>query len=163
MVTGVAPKTLISASAIAGWRSVSAPPWNPSVRAAFLRAETGMIDVPGGVADFTWTVGRVDGCAMIVASRHIRLGPCARVEAGALDVRGGGVGGQAQHSLWIAAGPIARLESEFLGSLFLEFAIGPTFHSYADSFYFRPERPSNTYTVPMDGLDAEVGLAVHFL
>jgi len=160
--SGVSPATLVAPSVTIGWRGTSAALWGASIRAEFLRAETGTLMVPGGRADFTWTIGRLEACAMLWPSQRVRFGVCARAEAGALDVRGSDVvAGQTQHTLWIAAGPMARAEAGVVGPLFLDFAVGPTVRVLPQRFYFRPDLTA--YTVPNVGADAEFGLGVHIL
>jgi hypothetical protein len=165
VTTGVTPRDLVAGSAIVGWRPPSGSAMHPILRAAFLRTETGALRVPWGAAAFTWTVGRVDACALLSPGSRVQGGACARIEAGILDATGSGVTiGQTAHSPWIAAGPVGHIEWVFLGSLFLELAGGPTVRAFPTQFVFRQGPTSLTaFTVPMVGLDAEIGLAVHFL
>jgi hypothetical protein len=162
VATGVAPTALVAASAVAGWRIAITPLWGLSVRAAFLRAESGKLEVPGGAADFTWTVGRLDACAMLWPKNRARLGACGRVETGVLEVAGSDVaGGHERQAAWFAAGPVARVEGQLLDPIFLEGMFGPAFRARPERVYFLPD--ITAYTQPRVGFDAEVGLAVHFL
>jgi hypothetical protein len=137
VATGVAPTTLVGGSPYVGWRSTSASVIGPSVRAAVLRIGTGAHAVSGGSADFTWTVGRVDACGLLWPDRALRLGSCARFEAGVLDGTGGGiVNARTQHSPWVTFGALARVEWTFLGSLLLDLEGGPLFRANADRFHF---------------------------
>jgi hypothetical protein len=152
-----------AAAAGVGWQGAVSSIWGLDVRAAFVRGETGQVMIQGGAADFTWTVGAVEGCAMFEPRRHVRVGPCLRIETGLLDVTGKDVvNGNTKHSLWVATGPVARLQSELVDALVFEFAMGPTLRVLTDRFYLLPDTATNGYTVGLVGLDAEVGLAVSF-
>jgi hypothetical protein len=134
-----------------------------SLRAAFLRAESGTVSVTGGAAAFTWDAGRIDGCAIPWPGHALSLGACVRVEAGVLDVAGTDISApQSRHSAWLALAPLAHLEWALLGSLFLEAQAGPTFRLTADRFFFLPDITTG-YRVPVVALDAEGGVGVHFL
>jgi hypothetical protein len=162
VASGVAPTTIVGGAPYIGWRSTGASRIGLSVRAAFLRIGTGALATPGGTADFTWTVGRVDACGLLWPDRAFRPGGCARVEAGALDGSGHQiVGAQSQLSPWVTGGALARVEWTFLGMLLLDVEAGPTFRLNSDRFYFFPN--TTVYQVPTVGLDAEAGLGVHFL
>jgi hypothetical protein len=162
VVTGVAPNPLVAASVVAGWTIAITHLWGLSVRAAFLRAESGKLEVPGGAADFTWSVGRVDACAMLWPKNRVRLSACGRFETGVLEVAGSDVaGGQERQAAWFAAGPVARVESQLLDPISVEGAFGPAFRARPERVYFLPN--ITAYAEPRVGFDAEVGLAVHFL
>jgi hypothetical protein len=162
VATGVTPTTLLAGSPYIGWRSTQASLLGVSVRGAFLRAATAALDVPtGGQAIFTWTVGRLDGCAVLWPDRALRLDACARIEAGALDGTGEQiVGARTRHGAWLAAGPLARLEWSLLRVLELDVGVGPVFRTLTNRYYFLPG--ATVYQVPVTGLDAEAGLGVHF-
>ena len=162
VATGVAPLTLFGFSPYLGWRSTGAARFGLSVRVAFLRIGTAPLAAPGGTADFTWTVGRVDACGLLRPDWPLRLGGCTRVELGALQGTGHGIAGaQGQVSPWIAAGILARFEWTFLGSLMLDLEAGPAFRLDSARFYFFPG--ITVYAVAPVGLDAEAGIGVHFL
>jgi hypothetical protein len=167
VATGVAPGTLLGGSPYLGWRSTAAALVGLSIRAAFLRIGTepqaASQAAIGSTATFTWTVGRVDACGLVWPDRPLRVGGCARVEAGVLGATGAGIaGGRTQHGPWITAGALARIEWTFLGPLVLDLEAGPTFRPFPDRVAFAfPDR--TVYQVPVVGLDAEVGLGVHFL
>jgi len=113
-----------------------------SVRVAFLRVGTGSVALVDGGADFTWTVGRVDGCALLWPSslapprRRARAWRPASSRSSARASRRP-ERGTAPGS---AAGPLARLEWSFFGPLVLDVGAGPSFHISAEQFYFRPVR-----------------------
>ncbi len=117
----------------------------------------------GGEAQFTWNVGRLDGCVLAWPTHVLRLGACARAEAGVLGVNGSAIAApQATHSVWIAAGAVGHLEWTLLGSLFLDAQAGPILRITNDRFYFLPNN-TTAYHVPVVAIDAEAGVGVHFL
>jgi hypothetical protein len=158
----VTPNSLVAGAAVVGWRGPSTSLVGASFRLAFLRAATDELRVPGGSASFTWTVGRVDGCGLLRPKTPLRVGLCARLEAGVLDVSGvGDAGANTQHSPWLALIPLAHAEWSILGSLFLDLDVGPSLRAVTNRFYFLPD--TTAYTVPLVGLETEAGLAIHFL
>jgi hypothetical protein len=166
IATGVTPSALFTGAPFIGWRMTEGSLLGASVRVAFLRVGTGTVTVVDGGADFTWTVGRVDGCALLWPSRSLRLGACARVEAGVLEVVGKDVPApRTWNSPWVAVGTLARLEWSFFGPLVLDVEAGPSFHVSAEEFYFEPYGRNGTsgYTVPYVGFVSEAGVGIHFL
>jgi hypothetical protein len=160
----VSPQTLVAPSPYFGWR------WpgghgvlEPGFRLAFVYATSGEVEAAGGAAQFTWTVGRVDGCVLSwppPGPAHVLA--CARLEAGALTGDGSIVPGALSRTRgWLAAGPLLRAEWAPVGTLFFDADIAPMFHVTDDRFYFAPN--ATVYTVPVSGLEAAVGLGVHFL
>jgi hypothetical protein len=162
VATDVSPQTLLGVSPSLGWRSGRASLLAPSVSAAFLRATSGTLTVPGGAAAFTWTVGRVDGCLVSWPPGAARLLGCLRVEAGLLEAAGSEVASpQTRQRGWFALGPLARGEWELLSPLFVAAQAAVMVHVTADHFYFIPN--TTVYDVPVVGLEASVGVGVHFL
>lgn len=163
VASGVAPGLLASASPSVEWRSGAKSLLAPALHLAFVRTATGNFDAGGGAASLTWTAGRLDGCGLDwppVASLHL-LG-CARVEAGVIDAVGSGiVGAHGSTRGWFAAGPLMRVEWAFLPPLYLDADVAPMLRVTADRFFFLPD--STVYEVPYAGLDASVGIGVHFL
>jgi hypothetical protein len=135
----------------------------PSVSLSFLRVPTGTLDVTGGgAASFTWTTGRIDGCAVAWPPGRARLLGCARVEAGLLEAAGSGVGSaKSRGTFWFAAGPLVRAEWEILPPLFVAADGALMVRATADRFYFTQD--STVYTVPYVGAEAAVGVGVSFL
>ncbi|HEX8793710.1 MAG TPA: hypothetical protein VF765_22360 [Polyangiaceae bacterium] len=163
VASGVAPSMLVGPSPAIEWRSGARSLFAPTLRLAFVRTSSGTFDAGGAAASFTWTVGRLDGCGVDwppVASLHL-LG-CARVEAGAIDAVGSDiVGAHGKTTGWFAAGPLMRVEWAFLPPLYVDADVAPMFHVTADRFFFLPN--STIYEVPYAGLEASVGIGVHFL
>jgi hypothetical protein len=163
VASGVAPGVLVGASPSVEWRSGARSLVAPALQLAFVRTSSGTLDAGGGAASFTWTVGRLDGCGLDwppLASLHLLT--CARVEAGAIDAVGSGiVGAHGSTRGWFAAGPLMRVEWAFLPPMYLDLDVAPMFRVTADRFYFRPD--STIYEVPYAGLDASIGIGVHFL
>jgi hypothetical protein len=163
LATGVAPSALFAAAPYIGVRALRAPIVDVSVRASFVRADSGSTSVLNGQADFTWTVGRLDGCALFQVGGRLGIGPCARVEAGALDVVGSGAGvtSQTQDTGWFAAGGTVGIEWPVFGALLLEGDAGVMGRFIQDSFYFRPDR-ADAYHVAAAGFDAALGIGALF-
>jgi hypothetical protein len=159
---GVTPTAIVAGAPYLGWRSTRAHGVGASLRLSFLRSGTGTLRVPGGAANFDWTVGRMDVCSILWPDASLRLGGCARVEAGLLDVTGEQIAaGRTQHGPWVAVGPHARLEWSFLGALVLDLEVGPELRIPQDRFYFLPG--TTAYRVPLAGLSTEAGVGAHFL
>ncbi|MGO8993086.1 MAG: hypothetical protein ACLQVI_07145 [Polyangiaceae bacterium] len=166
VLTNIAPNVIFAGAPYVGWRSTGDALLGLNVHVAFLRAGTAPETVTDGSADFTLTLGRVDTCAMLWPSRSLRLGGCARIEAGVLEGSGYDVANaQTQPSAWLSLGPLARFEWSFFGPLMLDLGAGPAFHITANHFYFNPEGQSSSsgWTVPIVGFSGEAGLGVHVL
>ncbi len=161
--SGVTPSVLFAASPYLGVRALRAPALDLEIRASFFRVDSGATTVANGQADFTWTVGRVDGCAMLKAGPQLGVGPCARVEVGALDVVGTSAGEtpQAQDTAWFAAGAMARIEWTLFGVFLLEGDAGLMGRITHDSFYFAPDL-ANAYAIGLAGVEAELGMGALF-
>ena len=163
LATGVTPKTLFAGTPYLDWRSSAVASLAAAFRVAFLRAGTGTVPVGTGnaAADFTWTVGRIDGCATLRPTRRVGLSPCACLEGGALEVHGDRVPeARTQHSAWIAAGPVARVEWTLLGPIVLDAQVGSSFRLTDYRFVVLPV--ATAYQVPYAGLEAEAGLGLSF-
>jgi hypothetical protein len=165
LATDVTPHPLFSVAPYVGYRSTRPALFGlfaPSVRLSFARAVTGAIAAGQGAADFTWTVGRLDGCAILSPDQALRIGACVRVEAGVLEVSGQQVFPvQTQRSAWLAPGVLARLEWSFFGPFFVDASGGSSFRIFLNRFVFLPD--TSVYEVPPVGFFAEAGFGVHFL
>lgn len=156
---GVAPDVLFAASPYAGWRGAPGDAFEASVRAAFVRAGTGALDVPPGTATFTLTAGRLDACASVPAKGALRAAACARLEAGELEVAGGAIDlSQTARRFWLAAGPVLRPEWAFVEPFFVEAEGALLLRATIDHFFFLPQ--TNVYQVPLIGLSGGVGIGV---
>jgi hypothetical protein len=160
---GVTPDTLLAASPFVGWRArASGARLEPAVRVALVRAGTAGRTVPGGAAAFTWTVGRLDGCATAWPHEVVRVAACARVEAGILEADGADAPSPQQRTRpWLAAGPLLRAEWTFAATLFLEAELGATLRVLDDRFFFIPD--ATAYKVPLLGAGGGAGLGARFL
>jgi hypothetical protein len=163
LATGIAPSALFAAAPYVGMRALRAPIVDVNVRASFFRADSGSTSVLNGQADFTWTVGRLDGCALFQAGGRLGMGPCARVEAGALDVVGSGAGitSQTQDTPWFAAGGTVAIEWSVFGALLLEGEAGVMGRFIHDSFNFDPDR-ADVYRIATAGFEAALGVGALF-
>ena len=159
---GTAPGVLIGPSPWVAWVSPVHATIVPAFRLALGRASTGSIAVTGGSADFVWTVGRADGCAVLWPSQPARLSACARIEGGVVDAEGVDVpDARRQTRGWFAAGPLVQAQWSFAPPLFLELEASGMVHIVADRFYFLPD--VTAYQVPTLGLVGSAGLGVYFL
>lgn len=164
LATDVTPHLLFAGAPYVGYRTTRPILFGLglSIRASFLRAGTGTIPATGGAADYLWTVGRLDGCAMLWPARPLRIGGCLRAEAGVLDVQGEQIiPAQTQHSAWVAGGLLARVDWSLFGPVFLDASGGPSLRITAHPFVFLPD--TLVYEVPVVGFSAEAGVGVHFL
>jgi len=163
IASGVSPVVLVGASPHVGWGLHARGVLAFELRGAWLRAASGSIETPAGAASFTWTVGRLDACGTVEATRrpHPLSGRlCARAEGGALDVRISAPGGIDRTRGWFAAGAVLGASWEVLSPLRLEIDGAAMVRATADRFYVLPD--VTAYTVPYLGLEASAGLGAHF-
>ncbi len=163
IASGVSPVVLVGASPYVGWGLPTRGVLAFELRAAWLRAASVSIETPVGAASFTWTVGRLDACGTIEATRRphpLRGRLCARAEGGALDVRASVPGGIDRTRGWFAAGAVLGASWEVLSPLRLEIDGAAMVRATADRFYVLPD--VTAYTVPYLGLEASAGLGAHF-
>lgn len=163
IATAVLPRALVAPSLYFGWRLPGGHGvFEPGLRIAFVYGTSGEFNAAGGAVQFTWAVGRVDGCVLSWSAGPAHLFACARLEAGALTGAAAIVpGAHSSTSGWLAAGPLLRAEWAPVGPLFFDADIAAMLHLTDDRFYFAPN--STVYTVPFGGLEGAAGLGVHFL
>jgi len=163
VATGVTTGALLAGSPFIGWRADRRTWLDPSVRVAFLRATSGTIDVVDGAsANFTWTVGRVDGCPVASPGWPVRATACARIEAGTIEGRGFGIARATDKLLpWLAAGLLLRLEWALPWRVFVDAEAGGLVRVVATEFVFKPDIVVDQ--VPVVGVSAGVGLGFDFL
>jgi hypothetical protein len=167
LATGVAPAPLYTGSPYVGWRYTRLSQVGPTVRGSFLHAESNGASVLGGAAlNFSWTLGRIDGCATVWPRGRVKLNPCARFEAGALDVTGStfsssGVRPLTPNGPWLALGGLGRVEVTLFGPLSFDAEVGAIFPLSAGNFVINPAR-TTAYKVPYRGLEAGTGLGLSF-
>ena len=164
IATAVSPRILVAPSPYFGWRLPGGHGvFDPGLRLAFVYGTSGEINAEGGAAQFTWAVGRVDGCVLSwPAPGPAHLLVCARLEAGALTGAAAIVpGARSSTRGWLAAGSLLRAEWAPVGTLFVDADIAAMLHITDNRFYFAPN--STVYAVPFAGLEADAGLGVHFL
>ena len=163
IASGVSPVVLVGASPYVGWGLPARGVLAFELRAAWLRAASFGVETPAGVASFTWTVGRLDACGTVEATRRphpLRGRLCARAEGGALDVRVSVPGGIDRTQGWLAAGAVLGASWEVISPLRLEIDGAAMVRATADRFYILPD--VTAYTVPYLGLEASAGLGAHF-
>jgi hypothetical protein len=157
--TGLVPNTLLTGSPYVGWRAGRS--WlDPSLRIAFLRTGSALIDVFGdSSASFTWTLGRLDACALALPGRIVRGAACARIEAGTLEGRGFGIAAPADRLRpWFAGGALLRAEWSLPSRFFVSADAGVLVRVTNERFIFLPNVRVNA--VPVVGLSGGVGLGV---
>jgi hypothetical protein len=126
-----------------------------------VRARSGTVDLPGGSASFTWTVGHVDGCAAFLPGAAARLFACARIEVGELEAEGVSVAApQTPSRAWFAAGPLFRTEWSVASPLFVDLDFAAMVRAVSFRFYFLPD--TTAYRVPVLGLYGSAGVGVYF-
>jgi hypothetical protein len=161
--TGVTPATLIGPDVFVELRS-RATAWSaPAFRLSLQRTSSSTLEEPGGTAHFVWTVVRADACvqAWRPPASRFAFDTCARVEAGALEARGGGVAhAKSTASPWLGAGPAARARLRLVGTLFVDAEIALRFAIAHDRFYFEPD--ATFYEVPIVGATFGAGMGASF-
>ena len=163
VATDVMPQLVLAGSPYVGWRATGARLFAPSFRLSFILAGSGTLDVTGGTARFTWTVGRLDGCPIAWPRGALRVSECVRLEGGTLEVAGG-MGVTAPRSSprgWAAIGPLARAEWSFLPPVFVDAEAGALVRVTQDRFYFNPGM-TTAFEVPALGVTAGVGVGALF-
>ncbi len=80
VASGVGPLVLFGASPFLEARPLLGDRLDLGIAASFVRADSGTTAVTSGTADFTWTVGRIDACALLHVLPRLDVGPCARAE-----------------------------------------------------------------------------------
>jgi hypothetical protein len=134
--------------------------WSPGVRLGFERGFGASVQVPVGVARFTWNVGRLDLCAGLSVTPTLSLGPCLGVDAGALEGAGSIAHPRNASSLWIALGGLARGRWQVRSPLFLEVEAGAVFPLVRDTFVFDPQ--TYLYKAPATGARVSGGVGAYF-
>jgi hypothetical protein len=134
--------------------------WSPGVRLGFERGFGASVQVPVGVARFTWNVGRLDLCAGLSVTSTLSLGPCLGVDAGALEGAGSIAHPRNASSLWIALGGLARGRWQVRSPLFLEVEAGAVFPLVRDTFVFDPQ--TFLYKAPAMGARVSAGVGAYF-
>jgi hypothetical protein len=152
--TAVAPVAMVSASPYLGWRML---------RVSFLHANSG--DVPAGAlgtASVSWTAGRIDACPLQLREATLGAYACARLEVGELSATGVTVPSARDRSdVWVAAGPLVRVEWTVFGPVFLDAEAALSFRVTQDRVYVLPD--STVEQVPLLGVTGGAGAGVHFL
>jgi hypothetical protein len=134
--------------------------WSPGVRLGFERGFGASMQVPVGVARFTWNVGRLDLCAGLSVTPTLSLGPCLGVDAGALEGAGSIAHPRNASSLWIAPGGLARGRWEVRSPLFFEMDVGAVFPLVRETFVFDPQ--TFLYKAPATGARVSGGVGAYF-
>jgi hypothetical protein len=119
---------------------------HPAFRLSGARARSGSIATSSGIAQLTWTAGRVDGCAAFGDSGPVAEA-CASFEAGQIRGRGRETENpENTGQVWLAPGLIGRAGWELEGALRIELDAGIQFPLLRYRFYFGPD--VTAYEVP---------------
>ena len=117
--------------------------------------------VLNGEASFIWTAGRLDGCPIALRAAAFRFAPCARIEAGVIQVETTGVEApRARLRGWFAAGPVVGGQWALVDSLFAEAELAALLRATEERFVVLPN--SVVDEVPLVGLSAALGLGARF-
>jgi hypothetical protein len=134
--------------------------WTPSVRLGFERGFGASAQVPEGGAEFTWTTGRLDGCASFSAAPALALGPCLGFDVGDLQGVGQIAHPRDQSRVWFAVEGLARGRLKVGSPVFVEVEAGAVVPLARYTFIFDPG--TYIYVVPAIGAKASTGIGLYF-
>jgi hypothetical protein len=134
--------------------------WTPSVRLGFERGFGASAQVPAGGAEFTWTTGRVDGCAALSAAPAFAFGQCLGFDAGDLQGVGKIAHPRDASRMWLAVEGLARGRLKVGSPLFLEVEAGAVVPLLRYTFVFDPG--TYIYAVPAIGAKGSAGIGLYF-
>jgi hypothetical protein len=161
VTTGVADAALFGVSVFAEILATSHRLVAPSARLIFETTDSGTIDEAVGALRFWWILGALEACPLRWEAAWLRVAPCVRLEAGALQASPVGVpAGQQETRPWLAAGAVARAQWEPVSWAFLEIEGGLRVPFVREQFVVLPG--VTVYNVPAAGLLAEAGAGIHF-
>jgi hypothetical protein len=162
VVSAVAPGVLFGIPVIVEATAPKGRAIAPTFRLGFEYTSTGSIDVGGPTATFKWTLGIAEACPHRWYFGDLSLEPCARVEVGALEGAGANIiPSRDSTRLWLAAGPVGRLNWAFLPTMFVDLEAGVRFPLARTTYYFEPA--TVIYSPPTAGMVVSGGLGVRFL
>lgn len=156
---GVTPDLLAAESPYVGWQATDGT-LAPELRLSAIRSMSNEV-VPNGQASFTWTAGRLDGCPVAWQAAALRVAPCVRMEAGAIQVEPTGVPApRTRLAGWFAAGALVRGEWSLGDALFADAELAALVRATNDRFVVLPD--TTLYQVRLIGLGAALGLGARF-
>jgi hypothetical protein len=156
---GVTPDVLAAVSPYLGWQATDGT-LAPELRLSAIRSMSNEA-VSNGQASFVWTAGRLDGCPVAWQAAALRVAPCARIEAGAIEVETTGVPApRTRLRGWFAAGVLIRAEWSLVDALFADAELAALVRASNDRFVVLPD--TTLYQVQLIGLGAGLGLGARF-
>jgi hypothetical protein len=156
---GVTPDVLAAGSPYLGWQATDGT-LAPELRLSAIRSMSNEA-VSNGQASFAWTAGRLDGCPVAWQAAALRVAPCARIEAGAMQVETTGVPApRTRLGGWFAAGALMRAEWGLVDALFVDAELAALVRATNDRFVVLPD--TTLYQVRLMGLGAALGLGARF-
>jgi hypothetical protein len=147
-------------------RIVPGSPWTASLSLSLGRGLTREVRTPAGVADLTWTTGRLDFCFLRFARTSkamTGLELCPIVEAGVISATSTQTTASTPTSRgWFSLGALGRLALELAGPVALELESGASAPIVRDHFYFAPvtNAGNDVYRVPAVSFFADAGVSV---
>lgn len=166
-ISGVAPGvTAFARLAAEVSRIVPGSPWTASLSLSLGRGLTREIRTPAGVAQLTWTTGRLDVCFLRWATRSnsmTGLELCPVLEAGVISGTSTETNGATPRSrAWFSLGALGRFALEIAGPVAIELEGGATTPIIRDHFYFAPatNASNEVYRVPEVSFFADAGVSV---
>jgi hypothetical protein len=162
LVSAVAPGVLFGVPIIVEATAPKGSVIAPTFRLGFEYTSTGLLDVGGPTATFKWTLGIAEACPHRWYVGDLSLEPCARFEVGALEGAGANIVPSRDITrLWLAAGPVGRIDWAFLPTMFVDLEAGARFPLNRTTYYFEPA--TMIYSPPTVGMVVSGGLGVRFL
>jgi hypothetical protein len=136
--------------------------FSPSFRASVFWVQGSGARLGPVFSNYYWVAGRLEGCPLALSPvAKFRLSPCALVDAGMLQVEGGGrVNTVSRSRPWVAPGILGRIRWEVVDPLVVEVEAGASFPLIRDTFYVAPG--INVHSVPAVGASLAAGVGVHF-
>jgi hypothetical protein len=115
----------------------------PSIRLGVAAAGGGWSNLAGREGSFVWAVGHFSVCPVrFLIARVLDLGPCIRLELGALHAAGRFPGTtRSATGIWLAPSLLGRLSWRMVGGLRLEAEVGASFPVFGSRHYFPYEVP----------------------
>jgi hypothetical protein len=159
--SGVTPAVLFGSHVFVEAR-VATDTWSAlRLRLSFERTASGMLDVDGGGARFTWTAARADTCVAGWRKGSASISPCFGAEAGTLEAAGSNIDhARGATRPWLAIGPLVRAAWRLVDPLYLAFDVSAHAALVRPQFFFEPN--ATVYDVPLFGAGAGLSLGAFF-
>ncbi|AKU95326.1 hypothetical protein AKJ09_01990 [Labilithrix luteola] len=124
-------------------------PLDPTLRIGLARTMGAGADSPLGEATLRWTVLAIAGCANVMRTERLQLGPCLNGELGRLEAtRVDPLPANKLFYFWPSLGASGRLAWKVTPALSLDLTIGVRAPLIARELYFNPDREAVVYRTP---------------